>query len=204
MTKYLLAGGAMLAVVALHGPLARAATESTAEEQAFSKAKVSLSDAIKAAEQNTQGKVLGIEFDERQQQPTYTARILHNGKEAIVHVNANCGQVMGQPTKIAKGKLDSEDKAEGTDLQNAKVTLTDAVKTAEQKTGGKAMDAQLTTRQGKPVYEVEVAHGGQQHGHGEGGPEQRQGDVTITPGGGGLETRRGGNPAPATNEGECR
>ena len=71
---------------------------------------------------------------------------------------------MGQPTETAKGKLDSEDKAEVTDLQNAKVTLTDAVKTAERKTGGKAMDAQLTTRQGKPVYEVEVAQGGSNMG----------------------------------------
>jgi uncharacterized membrane protein YkoI len=75
------------------------------------------------------------------------------GKEAVVHVDADSGQVVGQPEEVAKGKLDSEDKTEVGDLRSAKISPTDAV----DKAGGKAMDARLTTRKGRPVYEVEVA-----------------------------------------------
>jgi uncharacterized membrane protein YkoI len=78
------------------------------------------------------------------------------GKEAVVHVDADSGQVVGQPEEVAKGKLDSEDKTEVGDLRGAKTSPTDAV----DKAGGKAMDARLTTRKGRPVYEVEAAEDG--------------------------------------------
>ena len=78
------------------------------------------------------------------------------GKEAVVHVDADSGQVVGQPQEVAKGKLDSEDKTEVGDLRSAKISSTDAVDKAD----GKAMDARLTTRKGRPVYEVEAAEDG--------------------------------------------
>ena len=77
MSKYLLGGSAMLAILLLNSPaVLAAATESSTEVQAFTNAKVSLTDAIKAAEQGTQGKVLGVNFEERQQHPAYTVRLV--------------------------------------------------------------------------------------------------------------------------------
>jgi uncharacterized membrane protein YkoI len=44
----------------------------------------------------------------------------------------------------------------GADLANAKVTLVQAVTTAEQHAGGRATGAELETEKGKALYEVEV------------------------------------------------
>ena len=53
-----------------------------------------------------------------------------------------------------------EDRAETSALQHAKVSLTDAIRTAEQRVNGKAIDAGLDHQNGNLRYEVEVLKDG--------------------------------------------
>ena len=68
--------------------------------------------------------------------------------------------MIGQGTTTPEAQLDQEDKAELAALTDAKTTLADAVKAAEQQAGGKAIIAGIEQRGGKVEYEIQVVRGG--------------------------------------------
>ena len=64
-----------------------------------------------------------------------------------------------KPTASSLSALDSEDTAELAGLRRAAVSLADAVKIAEQRAAGKAMNAGLEQTNGKIVYEITIVKG---------------------------------------------
>lgn len=64
--------------------------------------------------------------------------------------------VAGGTAAFAKSGADGSDNDAVADLANAKVTLVQAVTTAEQHAGGRATGAELETEKSKALYEVEV------------------------------------------------
>ena len=67
--------------------------------------------------------------------------------------------ILGAAPAVAAAH-EHEDQAELAALQNAKVSLTDAIRTAEQQVSGKALDAGLENHDGKLRYEVKVLKDG--------------------------------------------
>lgn len=134
--------------------------ESRLEVQAFGRAKASLADAVSAAEKHSRGQALDVSFEENHGQPSYQVKTYQAGQIWEGRVDASSGQVVGQGKTMDEAKLDNEDMAEISALKRAKTTLSDAVKAAERKTGGKAIDAGLEAAGGKVAYEIETVRNG--------------------------------------------
>lgn len=134
--------------------------ENKAELQAFGKVQVPITQAIQAAEQHSHGKALDASFEDRNGKPAYRVKTYKSGSVWEGAVDANTGKVTGQGKTTPESKLDAEDKAELVAFKGAKVSLTDAVRTAEQKDGGKAIDAGLEARNGGVAYELELVKSG--------------------------------------------
>lgn len=138
--------------------------ENSLEVKMFGQAKISLVDAIAAAERHSDGKALGASFEDSHGQPAFHVRTTTK-KSGIWEgmVDAASGQVIGQGKTAPQDRIDREDQAEISALDGGKTTLTDAVKTAEQKLAGKALDAEIEERGGKVVYDIEVMTNGAVH-----------------------------------------
>ncbi|HZS81834.1 MAG TPA: PepSY domain-containing protein [Stellaceae bacterium] len=134
--------------------------ENKVELQTFQQAKVTLADAVSAAEKHSGGKALGANFEDRNGNPVFRVKTLQNGTVWEGAVDAVSGQIVGQGKTTPESRLDQEDKAEIAAFQKTKTPLTEAVKTAEQHAGGKALDAELEASGGKAVYEMEVVKNG--------------------------------------------
>jgi uncharacterized membrane protein YkoI len=128
---------------------------------AFQNAKVPLPQAIAAGIQHVGGgKGMDVSFEAKGGTPAYRTKVYHNNTVWEGLVDANTGKVIGQGTTTPEAQLDQEDKAELAALTDAKTTLADAVKAAEQQVGGKAIIAGIEQRGGKVEYEIQVVRGG--------------------------------------------
>jgi uncharacterized membrane protein YkoI len=134
--------------------------ENKAELAAFQNIKMTLGNAISAAEKHAGGKALDVSFEDKGGTPAYNVKTYQNNAVWEGKVDANSGQVIGQGKTIPESQLDQEDKAELTGLHNAKVALAQAVGMAEKHANGKAIDAGLEERNGKVAYEIEIVKNG--------------------------------------------
>ena len=134
--------------------------EGKAEIQAFENAKVSLGDAISAAEKHTQGKAMDAAFADYNGAPAYEVKTFQNGAVWDGIIDAVSGEVIGEGETTSESDLDREDKAELAAFKTAKQTLLQALKAAEEHAGGKAIDGGLEEVDGKVVYEVGVVKNG--------------------------------------------
>lgn len=125
---------------------------------AFQKAKLSVLDAITAAE--SQGKVIDVSFSTENGTPIYEVKTYRNNSVWEGRIDASTGQVIGQGKTTPESQLDREDRAELTGIQNAPKSLADAVKAAERHSDAKAMSSAVEETGGKIVYEVEVIKNG--------------------------------------------
>ena len=129
----------------------------SAQIQSFDHAKMSLRDVIGKAESEAHGHALSAEFAQQTGTPAYTVRVLQDkGEVWQAKIDANSGKVIGSPTTTAQAKLDREDKSEIAELQTAKKKLPDAVSAVEQKSGGKAINAEIEHVGGKAVYQIQL------------------------------------------------
>lgn len=121
-------------------------------------AKVSLIEAISSAEQQNHGNVVSARFELRQGKPEYLIRTFdsRSRQEWLGHIDAVTGQVMGQGRTIPLSQLPKQDQQELTASQNSSTTLGQAVRTAEQQRGGKALSAGLSSRHGQVSYRTEL------------------------------------------------
>ena len=132
-----------------------------ADLKAFSQAKVSIADAIAAADKHSgKGKVIDVSFDAGNGKPVYNVKTYQNGSVWEGAVDARSGQVIGAGKTTQESLLDQEDKAELAGLQQATVTLAQAVDTAEKRVSGKAMSAGLEETKGQIVFEVMIVKNG--------------------------------------------
>jgi uncharacterized membrane protein YkoI len=157
---------ALAAALLLMAPAAFAAqavpTEHSgkAEVKAFGGVKISLTDAIAAAETHSGGKALDVAFENRNGKPAYRVKTYQNNAVWEGKVDANSGRIIGRGKTIPESKLDREDRAELSGLQQAKTTLAQATSAAEAHAGGKAIDAGLEETNGKIVYEMAIIKSG--------------------------------------------
>lgn len=122
--------------------------ERSAMISALENAKISPSDAITAAEKETQGKASNLRFVDEHNTPAYIVEIQKPGAVTVVRVDPKTGQVSsGDQTELAA-------------LGGAKTSLAQAVEIAEKDAGGKALYARLVDRRGHPEYEVAVLKDG--------------------------------------------
>ncbi len=135
--------------------------ESQDEIRSFEQAPVSLAQAIADAGNYSKGHAIEAAFALERGTPLYVIKTYGNGALWEGRIDANTGKLVGQPRNTPEGKLTATQQAQLSRLQSARDTLLQAVATAEQKTGGKAIDAVLATGQGGALnYAVETAKDG--------------------------------------------
>jgi len=129
---------------------------STKQINLFRQAKVNLLDAIAAAKNHGGGKLMDVSFDVSDGKAVYKVKTYQNNEVWEAALDALSGQFVDQGTITPENQLDEEDKAELAGLQQATVTLAQAVNAAEKSIGAKAMSAELEEINGKVVYEISV------------------------------------------------
>lgn len=147
-----------------HSAWSNVATPPKADVGPFEHAKLSLTDAIRTAQQQAQGKTLEARFEMWQGKPAYFVRTCANGQVWEGRIDANSGQLIGQPRTMAASKLGSGLEHDMTALRGAHTSLTQAVSTAEQQQGGKVIMASVKAgANGKASYSLDLIKNGQLH-----------------------------------------
>jgi uncharacterized membrane protein YkoI len=125
------------------------------EPAAVESAKLSVIDIIAAAEKLQAGaSVLDVSFEPKDGKPAYAVRTYSNGKVWDGLLDGNSGAAIDQGTVMDESALDDEDKAELAALKGAKITLRQAIASAEKANGGRAINAGLEQVRGRAVWEI--------------------------------------------------
>jgi uncharacterized membrane protein YkoI len=118
-------------------------------------ARLSVTDIIAAAEKIRVGaSVLDVSFEPKDGQPAYAVRTYANGKIWDGLLDATSGAAVDHGTVIDESALDAEDQAELAALKGAKITLRQAIASAEKASGGRALNAGLEQVRGRAVWEI--------------------------------------------------
>jgi uncharacterized membrane protein YkoI len=118
-------------------------------------ARLSVTDIIAAAEKLQAGaSVLDVSFEPKDGQPVYAVRTYANGKVWDGLFDGTSGAAIDPGTVIDESALDAEDKAELAALKGAKITLRQAIASAEKVNGGRALNAGLEQVRGQAVWEI--------------------------------------------------
>jgi uncharacterized membrane protein YkoI len=118
-------------------------------------AKLSVTDIIAAAEKMQAGaSVIDVSFEPQDGKPVYAVRTYANGKVWDGLFDGNSGAAIGQGTVIDESALDAEDKAELAARKGAKITLRQAIASAEKINGSRALNAGLEQVRGRAVWEI--------------------------------------------------
>ena len=123
--------------------------------------KVSLEQAMAMAKRMVQGDVISAEFDQydRSAGGDYEVNIIANNTEYEIKVDANSGKAMTEKQE----RLDNEDVAEYNAMKKSKISLNQAITTANQRVNGTVIEAGFDVEAGKSVYEIEMVKGTQVH-----------------------------------------
>src|SRR6202171_1374087 len=117
--------------------------------------KRSITDIIAAVEKLQPGaSLLDVSFEPKDGQPVYAVRTYANGKVWDGLIDGPTGAAIGSGTVMDESALDDEDKAEVAALKGAKITLREAIASAEQAKGGRALNAGLERVRGHAVWEI--------------------------------------------------
>ncbi len=140
--------------------IARAETSSddAATIQAVGRAKLSLADAIRAAEAAGQGMVVGAEFEIKDGKPVFDVTT-QNGQAEIDHlIDPATGAIMASTPAVEDGEADhgGDEGTETAALQGAQVNLLQAITTVEGQ-GGKVLKAEYRQDNGALAIDIEVA-----------------------------------------------
>jgi uncharacterized membrane protein YkoI len=118
-------------------------------------AKLSVIDIIAAAEKlQASASVLDVSFEPKDGKPAYAVRTYAKGKVWDGLLDGTSGAAIDQGTVIDESALDTEDKAELVALKGAKITLRQAIASAEKAGGGRALNAGLEQVRGHAVWEI--------------------------------------------------
>ena len=118
-------------------------------------AKLSIADVIAAlGKLRANESVLDVSFEPKDGRPAYAVRTYANGKVWDGLIDGITGAAIGDGTITDESALDEEDKAELAALKNAKVTLRQAVETAEKANDGHALNAGLEQVRSRVVWEI--------------------------------------------------
>lgn len=124
-------------------------------------AKISLAQAVAAAEQHTGGRAIKIEMERGRDGYVYEVKTAFQGKLTTVFVSPADGKVVRVDERgMIEKVLDREDRNEIASIVAAPTTLGAAIATAEQQAGGKAVEAAVEHENGTFGFEIEVAKDG--------------------------------------------
>jgi uncharacterized membrane protein YkoI len=127
------------------------------EAQAMEKAKISLSQAVRAAEKQNGGQAVSAEYELKRGNPAYyEVKVLSADGQKLTEyeLDPNTGQV----TKTSDEKFEKLfTRLKPTAIQNAPTSLTRAIATAEARGGGKASEASISRDGDQVQYNVEIA-----------------------------------------------
>ena len=130
------------------------------EHEGLQNVKVSLSQALGTAESKGPGRAIEADFENEGGKVYYEIKVLgSDGKLTDHHIDANSGQVIKSDNHPVESWFV---RLKPADVQNAPTTLKQAVATAEQKAGGKAVEAQVEREASSVQYKVTVVTGGNQ------------------------------------------
>lgn len=124
---------------------------------AMSSAKLSLTDAIRMAEKEGSGKAVDAELESaKAAHPTYEVKVLStDGKKLTKYI------LDGDTGKVAKASNEPIEKlamrAKPEDLQTVQTSLSTAIRSAEQQTGGKVIEASTEGSGTSIRYDLKVA-----------------------------------------------
>jgi uncharacterized membrane protein YkoI len=129
-----------------------------ADIDAAKSARVSLTQAINAAQGHSHGEVVAARFELRQGKPEYLVRAFdgRSRQEWLGHIDANTGQLIGRGRTMPLSRLPQADQQELTAVAESGTSLAQAVRTVEQQRGGKALSASLSARNGQVGCRTEL------------------------------------------------
>lgn len=146
-----LAGAALLA--------AAFASADRIELEIVNNAKLSLAQAIEQVERETNGTVFEAELDDDDDMFYYELGVATEQGLERVYMNPASGAIVG---RRAPGMTTGQAK-QGEAVRNAGIGLIEAIRIAEERTGGKAVDIELERELGGYVYEVKTIQRGLEH-----------------------------------------
>jgi uncharacterized membrane protein YkoI len=133
----------------------QSATVAPGESATVESVRLSVTDIIAAAEKLQAGaSVLDVSFEPKDGQPAYAVRTYANGKVWDGLLDGTSGAAIDHGTVTDESALDAEDKAELAALKGAKITLRQALASAEKAAGGRALNAGLEQVRGRAVWEI--------------------------------------------------
>jgi uncharacterized membrane protein YkoI len=160
----LFAAAAPLALAGASSASARIGSPPQADVKPFEGAKLSLTQAIAEAQKEMRGKTLEARFEVWHGKPAYLIRTYSAHQVWEGRIDANSGQLLGQPQTISASQLGPRVKSDVAALANAQTSLPDAVDKAEQHEGGKAIMASVETdHKGNASYDLDLVKDGHLH-----------------------------------------
>src|SRR5258708_132810 len=133
----------------------QSATATVGEAAAGESPRLSVTGIIAAAERMQAGaSVLDVSFEPQDGKPVYAVRTYANGKVWDGLLDGASGAAIDHGTMIDESALDTEDRAELAALKGAKITLRQAIASAEKASGGRALNAGLEQVRGRAVWEI--------------------------------------------------
>jgi uncharacterized membrane protein YkoI len=121
-------------------------------------AKTSAAEASATAEQQTGGRAMKIDIEKDNGAYLYEIKTMSQDKISEVFVDPDSGKVVRSDDKGLFARFfDDEDREEFAKVAAAPTTLAAAIATAEQHTGGKAIEARVDDDDDTVVFKIEVA-----------------------------------------------
>lgn len=128
-------------------------------QEALAKTQISAAQALSAAQNKigADAQVKEVEFHHSKYGKDYfQVELFANNQKHKVDVDAANGEILGSSSKAPKSIQVRVDES------MPKISFAQAMKTAEEKTGGKVAEAELKLRNGQGFYKIETVANGQQ------------------------------------------
>ncbi|MBL27885.1 MAG: hypothetical protein CMM50_10105 [Rhodospirillaceae bacterium] len=121
-------------------------------------AKTSIAQAVETAARQTGGQPLKASLEKDNDAFTYEIAVVAKDKVVEVMIDPASGRVLQTENEgLIERLLDGESDNELAGLLKLPTTLSDAIATAEQDIGGKAIEAGIDDENAVPLFEIEVA-----------------------------------------------
>lgn len=156
----LTAGGGAMAATPANAPASTASMEH-AEIAGVQSVKVTPQEAIKAAEAKVPGHAVSFGYEKTATVNAYQVVMATTNGLETVQIDPQTGAVIGTiPTKPDALAVDGLPQQDISHAKQAKVTLSQAVRSAEQQGQGRALEAGYAMRNGQLAIDVDVARNG--------------------------------------------
>ena len=139
----------------------RVGTPPRTDVNPFETAKLSLTQAIAESQKEMRGKTLDARFEIWHGRPAYLVRTYAANQVWETRIDANSGELIGQPATVSRNELGPQLQRDVTALNDAQTGLEQAIGNAEQQEGGKAIRASVrASGGGSALYDVDLVKNG--------------------------------------------